>query len=107
MKLILLSSLTLLCFLLAGCMGSSTRNPPLEIIPDMKHQRRVHAQSDHARRPVEGTVAIGYLKADDAYSTGVVGDKYIGLNPEKIDRPFIERGQKRFTIYCTPCHDQT
>ena len=73
----------------------------------MKHQMKVKAQTDQARRPVEGTVAIGHLKADDAYSTGVIGDKYIGLNPEKIDRALIERGQKRFNIYCTPCHDRT
>jgi len=73
----------------------------------MKHQMKVKAQTDQARRPVVGTVAIGHLKADDAYSTGVVGDKYIGLNPEKIDRALMLRGQQRYNIYCTPCHDRT
>ena len=96
-----------LCLLLTGCVGTATRNPPLELIPDMKHQMKVKAQTVDARRPVAGTVAVGHLRDDDAYNTGVVGDKYIGLNPEKIDKAFLERGQQRFTIYCTPCHDRT
>ena len=107
MRHIFLSTLVPATLLLSGCIGSSSTSPPIELIPDMKHQMKVKAQTDQARRPVMGTVAIGQLKADDAYSTGVVGDKYIGLNPEKIDRAFIERGQKRFNIYCQPCHDQT
>ena len=107
MRQIFLSSLIPAALLLTGCIGSSSRNPPIELIPDMKHQMKVKAQTDQARRPVVNTVAIGHLKDDDAYYTGVVGDKYIGLNPEKIDRALLERGQKRFTIYCTPCHDQT
>ncbi len=107
MRQIFLSSLIPAALLLTGCVGSSSRTPPIELIPDMKHQMKVKAQTDQARRPVTNTVAIGHLKDDDAYYTGVVGDKYIGLNPEKIDRALLERGQKRFTIYCTPCHDQT
>ena len=96
-----------LCLLLAGCAGTATRNPPIEIMPDMKHQMKVKAQTVDARPPVMGTVAAGHLRDDDAYNTGVVGDKYIGLNPEKIDKAFLERGQQRFNIYCTPCHDRT
>ena len=96
-----------LCLLLAGCAGTATRNPPIEIMPDMKHQMKVKAQTVDARPPVMGTVAAGHLRDDDAYNTGVVGDKYIGLNPEKIDKTFLERGQQRFNIYCTPCHDRT
>ena len=96
-----------LCLLLVGCAGTATRNPPIEIMPDMKHQMKVKAQTVDARPPVMGTVAAGHLRDDDAYNTGVVGDKYIGLNPEKIDKAFLERGQQRFNIYCTPCHDRT
>jgi mono/diheme cytochrome c family protein len=103
----LLRSLLPLCLLLTGCVSTTTRNPPLELIPDMKHQMKVKAQTLLARAPAAGTVAIGHLKDDDAYYTGVVGDKYIGLNPEKIDKAFLERGQQRFNIYCTPCHSRT
>jgi mono/diheme cytochrome c family protein len=111
----LLLTLIPLGLLLTGCGSSASpletiigsRNPPLELIPDMKHQMRVKAQTVDARPPVAGTVAIGHLMADDAYNTGVVNDKYIGLNPEKIDKAFLERGQQRYTIYCTPCHDRT
>ena len=113
MRQTLLTSLLPLTLLLTGCIGSGndliigSRTPPIEIMPDMKHQMKVKAQTQLARAPVTGTVAIGHLKNDDAYNTGVVDDKYIGLNPEKIDKAFIERGQQRFTIYCTPCHDRT
>ena len=96
-----------LCILLTGCVSSTTRNPPIELIPDMKHQMKVKAQTLLARAPAAGTVAVGHLKDDDGYNTGVVDDKYIGLNPEKIDKAFLERGQQRFNIYCTPCHDRT
>jgi mono/diheme cytochrome c family protein len=62
--------------------------------------------ADHrASRPqVEGTVARGHLRIDDARYTGKIGGEDIDQFPIPITKADIERGQARFNIYCTPCH---
>ncbi len=62
--------------------------------------------SDHraARPQVEGTVARGHLRIDEARYTGKVGGEDIDQFPFPIAKADIERGQTRFNVYCTPCH---
>jgi mono/diheme cytochrome c family protein len=62
--------------------------------------------SDHraARPEMEGTVARGHLRIDEARYTGKIGGEDIDLFPIPIAKADIERGQTRFNIYCTPCH---
>jgi mono/diheme cytochrome c family protein len=62
--------------------------------------------SDHraARPQVEGTVARGHLRIDEARYTGKVGGEDIDQFPIPITKADIERGETRFNIYCTPCH---
>jgi mono/diheme cytochrome c family protein len=62
--------------------------------------------SDHraARPQVEGTVARGHLRLDEARYTGKIAGEDIDQFPIPITRADIERGQNRFNIYCTPCH---
>lgn len=62
--------------------------------------------SDHrsARPMVEGTVARGHLRIDDARYTGKIDGENIDQFPIPIAKEDIERGQARFNIYCTPCH---
>ncbi len=45
-----------------------------------------------ARRPVPGTVARGDLRVLEP--------------PPQITWELLQRGQERFTIYCSPCHGQ-
>ena len=61
---------------------------------------------DHrASRPaVEGTVARGHLRIDEARYTGKIAGEEITEFPIPITRDDIERGRTRFSIYCTPCH---
>jgi hypothetical protein len=60
-----------------------------------------------SERPlVEGTVARGHLDADTAFYTGKVGDKFVGTFPLPVTRELLERGQQRYNIYCSPCHDR-
>jgi len=90
-----------LALIAAGC-SSTSRRPPLEIMPDMKHQAKYLPQAGSpffadgraSRRPVEGTVARGQWN-DDA------------TRPLPIDKATLERGQERFNIYCAPCHDRS
>ncbi len=62
--------------------------------------------SDHraARPEMEGTVARGHLRIDEARYTGKIGGEDIDQFPIPIAKADIERGQTRFNIYCTPCH---
>jgi mono/diheme cytochrome c family protein len=62
--------------------------------------------SDHrsARPAVEGTVARGFLRIDEARYTGKIAGEDIDEFPIPIAREDIERGRTRFNIYCTPCH---
>lgn len=79
---------------------------------DMHDQPRYKALAgtdffaDHrASRPtVEGTVARGHLRIDEARYTGKIDGEDIDQFPIPIAKADIERGQGRFNIYCTPCH---
>ncbi|HMD48395.1 MAG TPA: cytochrome c [Bryobacteraceae bacterium] len=62
------------------------------------------ADGRSARPAVEGTVARGHLRIDDARYTGKLGGEDIAEFPIPISKEDIERGQNRFNIYCTPCH---
>jgi Cytochrome C oxidase, cbb3-type, subunit III len=60
-----------------------------------------------SERPlVEGTVARGHLEADTAFYTGKIGDKFVDQFPFTITRDVLNRGQQRYNIYCSPCHDR-
>ena len=62
------------------------------------------------REPVQGTVAFDGRELDDAFYTGMI--------PGRPDTVFVEefpleptldtrqRGQKRFVIFCAPCHGE-
>jgi cytochrome c553 len=61
-----------------------------------------------SERPlIEGTVARGHLDDDAAFYTGKGPDgKPLETFPFPVTRQVIERGQQRFNIYCSPCHDR-
>ena len=61
-----------------------------------------------ARPLSEGTVARGHLDADRVFYTGKGADgKPVSEFPFPVTKEVILRGQNRFNIYCTPCHDRT
>jgi len=60
-----------------------------------------------ARQPVPGTVARGQLRIDEHLYTGKVDGKVVDTFPFPITANDILRGQERYNIYCTPCHDYT
>jgi hypothetical protein len=61
-----------------------------------------------SERPlIEGTVARGHLDDDTAYYTGRGPDgTFVNEFPFPVTKEVVERGQNRFNIYCTPCHDR-
>ncbi len=62
--------------------------------------------ADHrsARPQVEGTVARGHLRIDQARYTGRVNNNDIDYFPIAITADDVRRGQQRFDVYCAPCH---
>ena len=87
----------------AGCrqdMHNAPRYEPLEA-------SRLFADGSSARPLVEGTVARGALHADEALFTGKDGGVAVKEMPFAITAADLDRGQQRFNIYCTPCHDQS
>jgi len=101
---------------LSGCARQTSRNAPIYIFPDMDRQGRYDPQTERlvfsdrraSRVPVAGTVAVGMLKEDEAFHTGLLpNNQYVGRNPLTIDMELLQLGQRRFNTYCAPCHDRT
>ena len=61
-----------------------------------------------SERPlIDGTVARGHLNDDAAFYTGKGPDgKPLDTFPFPVTKDVIERGQNRYNVYCTPCHDR-
>ncbi len=103
---------------LLGCRGGISDKPPIHIIPDMDWQPKYVAQQEfadksifadgRAARPlVEDTVPVGHLDEDDAYYRGKTGEAFVAVAPIEVNQKVLERGQARFNIYCSPCHDKS
>jgi hypothetical protein len=63
------------------------------------------ADGRSSRPLVEGTVARGYLRLDELLYTGKVNGELSETLPFSVTRELLERGQERYNVYCTPCHD--
>jgi len=108
-----LSALLAVVVLIAGCQGSISSKPPVHINPNMDFQEKFEAQevntffadSRAMRPPVEGTVARGFLREDDALYRGrTASGALVTSNPLEITAALMERGQERFEIFCSVCH---
>jgi len=95
-------SILVAVFLLTGCqqrMADQPRYKPLAMSEFFGDERS-------ARPLIEGTVARGDLRADEHFYTGKVNGKLVDAFPFPITREILLRGQERFNIYCSPCHDR-
>jgi len=59
-----------------------------------------------SRPLVPNTVARGHLNDDALLYTGKVGTAFATEFPAPVTQATLERGQQRYNIYCTPCHDR-
>jgi hypothetical protein len=60
-----------------------------------------------ASRPlVEGTVARGHLQADEYFYTGKINGQPVDRFPFPVTKGMLLRGQERYDIFCSPCHDR-
>ena len=66
------------------------------------------ADGRSARPITEGTVARGHLNDDTLFYTGKGADgKPSNEFPMPVTKALILRGEQRYNVYCTPCHDRT
>jgi mono/diheme cytochrome c family protein len=107
------AALMAFALLLAGCRGCPSSRPPIHLNPNMDNQPKLlpQAASDFfadgaaMRRPVEGTVAQGELRADRAlYEGRDAGGGFVATSPIAADDRVLRRGEQRYGIYCGPCH---
>ena len=100
---------------LSGCRGQPSSDPPVRLIQDMMFQPKVlpeapsHFYEDGSgmRKPPEGTVADEELREDDAWFRGnTQSGTFVPRVPGRVDEKLLARGQERFDIYCSPCHDR-
>jgi mono/diheme cytochrome c family protein len=87
---------------LAGCKQKMADQPRYEPLG-----RSTFFGDDRAARPlVEGTVARGQLRSDEPLYTGRERGKLVDTFPFPVTRAVLARGQQRFNIFCSPCHDR-
>lgn len=102
-KIFRLASLTIATFSVAVLTGCHT---------DMWRQTKLKAQGTSAffadnkadRVPVPNTVPVGYLRENDAYYTGKVGNQLVSQIPMPVTSELLRRGQQRYEVFCMPCH---
>jgi hypothetical protein len=90
-----------LSFWLAACQQEMAKQPRYEPL-----EKSEFFDDQRASRPlVEGAVARGFLRDDESLHRGVADGKTADIFPFPIDKPVLLRGQERYNIYCSPCHD--
>jgi mono/diheme cytochrome c family protein len=100
----------------SGCRDTIFTTAPRQLWDDMDWQNKFLPQqqndffADHrAMRPIlDGTVAQGELRDDVAFYQGTdpATGKPLVVPPFPVTEAVLRRGQERFNIYCTPCHDK-
>ncbi len=109
---------------IAGRRGRLSRQPPIEVFPDMDRQLKLRpaqpndffANGLSSQLPPRGAVARSeplqtvtgpvYAYEDAPVNTGrVTGTtNFVETNPLPVNGQLLQRGRERFNIYCTPCH---
>ena len=88
--------------LLAGCRQKMADQPRYEPLV-----RSTFFDDERAARPlVEGTVARGQLRSDEHLYQGKQRGKLVDMFPFPVTLAVLSRGQERYNIFCSPCHDR-
>jgi mono/diheme cytochrome c family protein len=86
---------------LAGCRQDMHNQPKYIPLRDSV----LFANGSSARPLVEDTVARGTLQDDEPFFTGKQGGVEVAELPIPLTKELLDRGEQRFNIYCSPCHD--
>lgn len=99
---------TLLALLLAGLLLAGGCRQGMYDQPRLKPLQEFGMFPDHqGSRPLPpGAVQAGQASDPTTMTSGRINGKLIDVVPMKLTRALLERGQERFNIYCSPCHDK-
>lgn len=114
MSLFIGGALAVSALALTGCRGGKSSEQPFHLFGDMDWQPKYKAQETgelfadkRVNRPiVEGTVAQETPPEDHKLMRGPDG-AYLQRMPVEVTQELLTRGEDRFNVYCTPCHDKT
>ena len=112
--------LVIFCLLLSGCRGYRSEKPPYHMNPNLDWQPKYKAQALSAPF-VEGTVPFGrsveptkmeQLNLNSGSNSYVNTGKYSSGEwaqniPIDVNEKVLKRGQERYNIYCSVCHDKS
>ena len=99
--------------LIVRARAATSAKPRIHVVPDMDNQQKFKSQARNRlfadrramRPPVEGTVARGELREDDAFYRGRdQGGEWLTEMPVELSLSTLERGRERYDIFCSPCH---
>ena len=93
--------LALVALLLCSCtqqMAHQPRYGPLEA-------SNFYPNGSSAQPLPVGVISRDYPDRDDWRDTGMVDGKPAVRFPMVVDSALMQRGQQRYNIYCSPCHD--
>ena len=102
----------------SACRGNKSSSPPVHPQLNMDFQQKYTAQDRNAwfadnrsaRPPVKGTVARGQLMADSAMHFGRGDDgRLLDRLPKDLElhEGLLARGEARYNIYCSICHEKS
>ena len=98
----------------SACRGHVSKKQPVRLIRDMTQQAHLLPQaapsevktSNSQLGWLAGTVATEEPADLGPVETGKAGNSFVARAPIAVDDRVIARGQERFNIYCSPCHDK-
>jgi mono/diheme cytochrome c family protein len=88
---------------LSGCRQDMHNQP--KAIP--LRESMFFKDASSARPLVDDTVARGTLHDDAAFFTGKDNGVEVDALPFPLTAEVLDRGEQRYDIYCSPCHDVT
>jgi mono/diheme cytochrome c family protein len=88
---------------LGGCRQDMHNQPKYIPLRDSEF----FANGSSARPLPSDTVARGTLEDDAAFYTGKMNGALVTELPIPLTQAVLDRGEQRFDIYCSPCHDRT
>ena len=98
----------------AGKRGDLSRQPPIELFPDMDRQPKLRPQAANtffksglsSQAPIPGAIARGAAWQDSPANTGRIPGttNFVATIPVPVTQELLARGRQRFNINCSPCH---